>query len=128
VAPRRTSRESQDGSQQGRPVGLQDSTTFERQGFQLAHALSKWARSDGVNRKLVSVTLYPPDGAKRSVWMVLGKGFIDGVPVVAFHRSPDPLTALLGFFQKAFAGSLTWKRDTYRKTEAEQLVAGLGLD
>lgn len=102
--------------------GDADSTHFGRQAFQLAHSLSKWARSDGVSTQLVSVTLYPPSSKRGGRWLVVGKGFLDGVPVAAFQQSPDPLTALLGFFQQAFAGSLVWRRDKFAMTEAEKIV------
>lgn len=102
--------------------GDEASTYFERQAFQLSHAFAKWARSDGVSTQLVSVSIYPPSSKRGGRWLVVGKGFLDGVPVAAFQQSPNPLTALLGFFQQAFAGSLVWRRDKFAMTEAEKIV------
>lgn len=76
----------------------------------------KWAQVNGTGSKsLVSLSIYPPSASRNGQWLIVGKAFDGGYRFVAFHRSTDPLTALVGFFQRWAEGKLTWKPDEWRK-------------
>lgn len=76
----------------------------------------KWAKHNGEGSvALRSLSLYPPSASRNGDWLVVAKGFDGGYKCVAFHRASEPLTALLGFFQRWAEGKLTWKPDEYAK-------------
>lgn len=97
----------------GRPVLLEDTAAIARQAVELLRYCAKWERSSGAARHIRSVSLYPPSQARNGMWLVVGKAWDEGYAMVAFYRQADPLTALVGFFAKAYAQKLEWRRDSY---------------
>lgn len=73
----------------------------------------RWQESNQRSPVLRSVTLYPPKTSRYGGWLVVAKVWDDGQRKVGFHRSPDPLTAILGALTKLSQGTLTLKDDTY---------------
>lgn len=73
----------------------------------------QWAISTHRSPVLRSITLYPPKTSRNGQWLVVAKVWDDGQKLVGFHRSGDPLTALLGTLTKLKDQTLTLKADTY---------------
>lgn len=73
----------------------------------------QWEKSVHRSPVLRSITLYPPKTSRYGGWLVVAKVWSDGEKLVGFHRSPDPLTAVLGALTKLSQGSLDLKPDTY---------------
>lgn len=92
---------------------LEDSSRRQAQATQLVRYCVKWALPQRDWPILRSVTLYPPAVSRNGSWLVVGKAWGDQKRLVAFHRSTDPLTALVGFLQKWFQATLVWKEDTW---------------
>lgn len=93
--------------------GDEDGSRLAAQALQFVRYCRRWAAPRRDWPILRSVTLYPPSASRNGNWLVVGKGFMPDQKVVAFHRSPDPLTALVGFMAKGAAGTLVWKEDKY---------------
>lgn len=74
---------------------------------------SRWAAQSGDVVYLRSINLYPPSRSRNGMWLIVGKGFYGGYNVVAFHRAPDVITALVGFLSRWYTGKLVWKKDSY---------------
>ena len=83
------------------------------QALQFIRYCAQWEKSQRRMSVLRSVSLYPPSTSRNGSWLVIGKAWSDGQRLVAFYRSTDPLTALLGFFTAVAAEKVTWKPDQY---------------
>lgn len=99
------------------PNGDADSSRLAAQALQFARYLRKWELSGRGWPLFRSITLYPPSASRNGSWLVVGKAYGEQEKLVAFHRSPDPLTALVGFLQKWLEGKLVWKVDEYREQD-----------
>lgn len=95
------------------PNGDEDASRVAGQAVQFVRYCRKWALPARGYPILRSLSLYPPSVSRNGNWLVVGKAWGDTGRLVAFHRSPDPLTALVGFLAKSAAGTLVWKADTY---------------
>jgi len=101
--------------------GDEDVTRLAYQALQFLRLCYRWAQSSGRSTQLVSLSIYPPNSRHGGDWLIVGKAFDGGYRKVAFHRSPNPFTALLGFLQKCEQQTLTWKEDSYAQTSKEWL-------
>lgn len=73
----------------------------------------KWADTHRAEVHLMSISVYPPSRSRNGQFLVVGKGWQEGVRLVAFHRNTDLVSALAGFFTKWWTGKLEWKQDKY---------------
>lgn len=92
---------------------LGDAARLAGQAAQFIRYCDRWAKSAGSENHLRSLSLYPPSQSRNGQWLVIGKLWSGGYKMVAFHRSSDPHTALVGFFQRWAEGKLDWKPDTW---------------
>lgn len=93
------------------PNGDAGSTRISAQALQLVRYLRKWELSGRSWPVLRSLTLYAPAQNRTGSWLVVGKAWGEQGGLVAFSRSSDPLTAMVGFLQKWIEGKLVWKED-----------------
>lgn len=101
--------------------GDEDASHLSHQALSFMRLCYRWAQSTEKSTQLVSISLYPPNSRHGGDWLVVGKGFSEGYRLVAFHRSPNPFAAVLGFLSKCEAQTLTWKEDAYAQTSSEWL-------
>lgn len=99
----------------GNPI-LADSARRAAQAAMLIRLSLQWAQSVHRSTQLRSLNIYPPSASRNGMWLVVAKGWDGGRKVVAFHRSPDFLTTLLGILQKIADCSISWKEDRYSET------------
>lgn len=111
----RKSRSDSDG-----PSSHSHEAHFANQAVQFVRYCSRWVKSVGAENHIRSIALYPPSVSRNGQWLVVGKSWAGGYRMVAFHRSSDPLTALVGFFQRAAEEKLIWKRDEYAEGNLPQ--------
>jgi hypothetical protein len=83
------------------------------QGEAFIRLAGRWAAGTGDENHLRSLTLYPPSVSRNGMWLAVGKAWSGGYKLVAFHRAPDSLTAMLGFLQRLASGKLDWKEDKF---------------
>lgn len=103
------------------PNGDEDASHIAAQALQFIRLCYRWADANNNSTQLVSISIYPPNSKHGGDWLVVGKGFSGGYRLVAFHRSPNPFKALLGFLQKVGDQTIVWKEDAYAQTNNEWL-------
>ena len=96
----------------GNPL-LADSTRIAGQALQLVRLGLRWSQSTQRSTVLRSVNIYPPSSSRNGMWLCIAKGWAEGYKVVAFHRAPDLLTALLGLLSKIESETIEWKQDKF---------------
>lgn len=96
---------------------LGDTARLAAQAAQLVRLAVRWERTTGAASHIRSVAIYPPSQSRNGQWLIIGKAWDGGYKLVAFHRSSDLLTALVGFLQRAADGKLEWKPDTYAERD-----------
>lgn len=106
------------------PVGTrqrdhEDAARLLAQATQFIRLCYKWSQASERSTQLVSLSIYPPNSRHGGDFLVVAKGFDQGYRLVAFHRSPNPFTALLGILQKIADQSIVWKEDAYSMTTNE---------
>lgn len=101
--------------------GDEDASHLAHQALQFIRLCYRWSRNSESSTQLISVSLYPPNSRHGGDWLVVGKGFDGGYRMVAFHRSPHPFKALLGFLSKVADQTIVWKEDAYAQTTSEWL-------
>jgi len=99
--------------------GDEDTTHLAYQALQFLRLCYKWAATTQNSTQLVSLSIYPPNNKHGGDWLIVGKAFDGGYRMVAFHRSPNPFQALLGFLSKCNDKTLVWKEDSYAQTSRE---------
>jgi hypothetical protein len=92
---------------------VSDATRLASQAVQFIRYCRRWSETTGQEYHIRSIALYPPSQSRNGMWLVIAKSWYGGYKLVAFHRSPDPLTALVGFFQKWVEDKLDWKQDKF---------------
>lgn len=97
---------------------LGDVTRVKDQALQFIRLAHRWSQTERGEYHLRSLTLYPPSATRAGSWMVVGKAWYGGYKLVAFHRSTDALSVLLGFLARWSQGKLDWKRDQYDEKTA----------
>lgn len=83
------------------------------QAAELLRAGLQWEGSTHNSTHLRSVTIYPPSSSRNGMFLIVGKAWHGGYKMVAFHRAPNILAALLGFFWKVANQKIEWKPDTF---------------
>jgi hypothetical protein len=106
------SRKAKEGA--GRSIILDDVAHIAEQAVQFVRYTHLWERQEGSEIHLSAVNIYPPSVSRNGMWLVVGKGWRDGDRLVSFYRSPDCLTALVGFFVAARQQRLVWKVDVWK--------------
>lgn len=101
-------------SNDGRPVGLEDNSRILHQALEFIRICARWERSTRLEVSISSITLYPPSTSRNGQWLVVGKSYLYPDKLVAFHRAPDPLTAVLGFLSRAEQQKIEWKKDEWK--------------
>lgn len=101
--------------------GDEDTAHLAHQALQFLRLCYRWSEAATNSTQLLSISLYPPNSRHGGDWLVVGKGFSGGYRMVAFHRSPNPFKALLGFLSKCGEQTLTWKEDSYAQTSSDWL-------
>ena len=101
--------------------GDEDATHLLNQALLFVRLCYKWDKSRTYSPFLHAVTLYPPNNHHGGDWLVVGKGYSGDTRMVAFHRSPHPFKALLGFLSKVNDQTIIWKEDSYAQTSSEWL-------
>lgn len=92
---------------------LGDAARISNQAQRIILLAAKWEAGQGAEYHLRSVSIYPPSATKAGNWLIVAKGWYGGYRMVAFHRAPDILTALVGFLERWYQGKLIWKKDEY---------------
>lgn len=101
-----------------RPMDLENPSRITEQALSFIRYCLKWQLPRRSWPILHSITLYPPSPSRPTDWLVVGKATGDQEWLVSFHRSPDPLTAMVGFLQKVYTGKAVWKDDKYVEKKA----------
>lgn len=96
---------------------LGDTARLAAQAALIVRLAVRWERTIGRENHIHSVTIYPPARSRNGQWLIIGKAWGSGYKLVAFHRSSDIITALVGFLQRAYEQKLEWKRDTYAEQD-----------
>lgn len=97
--------------------GDESTSRVAHQAVQLVRLSVRWSLSMQRSTVLRSLSVYPPNSSRNGLWLVVGHGWDQGYKVVAFHRAPDLLTALLGFLQRLQDGKLVWKEDDWAQKD-----------
>lgn len=105
------SRKAERDNRRGSLLG--DVTRFKEQAAQLIQLSVWWERTTHTDAHIKSLSIYPPSTSRNGMWLIVLKGFGVYGGMVAFHRAPDLLTALLGALNRAAQGKLDWKRDEW---------------
>lgn len=101
------------------PNGDAPTTRVANQALQFIRLCVRWEQSQRRSTVLRSLNIYPPSSSRNGQWLVIAKGWAEGYRVVAFHRSPDILNALLGILQKIADESIVWQADKYDAENTE---------
>lgn len=88
-------------------------TRLTNQALQFVRLCVRWERNQQRSTVLRSLNIYPPSSSRNGQWLIVAKGWAEGYRVVAFHRSSDCLTALLGILSKIADESIVWQADKY---------------
>lgn len=95
--------------------GDEDGSRLLAQARMLGRLCFRWQNAAQGGTVLRSLALYPPSATRNGAWMVVCKVWDDGTRKVGFHRSTDPLTALLGALSKWADGTLALRADTFEE-------------